>query len=212
MINAGEHSTQAAETRRIIIAMAAKRSRRGSGSSTEFLASRTNRMRFPVLNSTLAPILWAAVGAAATRLYMPERMTYDLDILIRPEDSGEVRAKLSQAGAAYLGELSIGGSSWRLADGFALDVIEGRSGWVEEALVAAQTNLDGQGMPILPMRFVVLMKFDAGRGQDVADVTRMVGQAGANDLADVRRTFAQWLPEDRDDLESLIALGQLEMR
>ncbi|MGO8674089.1 MAG: hypothetical protein ACLQVD_22350 [Capsulimonadaceae bacterium] len=169
-------------------------------------------MRFPILNSTLVPKLWAAVGAAATRLYMPERMTNDLDILIRPEDSREVRAKLAQVGATYQGELSIGGSSWRLADGFPLDVIEGRGGWVEEALVAAQSNLDGQDMPILPMRFLVLMKFEAGRVQDVADVTRMVGQAGAADLAGVRQTFEKWLPEDRDDLESLIMLGQLEMK
>jgi hypothetical protein len=212
MLNPGEQSTQAAETRRIVIAMAVKRSSRGSGSSTQFLMSRTNRMRFPILNSTLAPTLWAAVGAAATRLYMPERMTNDLDILIRPEDSGEVRAKLTQAGATYQEEHSIGGSSWRLADGFDLDVIEGRGGWLEESLVAAQSNLDGQDMPILPMRFLVLMKFEAGRVQDVADVTRMVGQAGPDDLSGVRQTFEKWLPGDQDDLESLILLGQLEMK
>ena len=169
-------------------------------------------MRFPVLTPTLGPVMRAAVGAAATRLYMPERTTNDLDILIRTEDAASVRARLAQDGAAYQAELSIGGSSWRLADGFALDVIEGCDGWVDEALVAAQSNLDAQQMPVLPMRFLVLMKFQAGRVQDVADVTRMLGQASDDDLAGVRRVFALWLPNDQADLDILIALGQLEMQ
>jgi hypothetical protein len=169
-------------------------------------------MRFPVLNSTLANIPWAAVGAAATRLYMPERTTNDLDILIRHEDSATVRTRLSEAGAVCQGELTIGGSTWRLIDGFALDVIEGREGWVHEALLEAASNLDPQQMPVLPMRFLVLMKFQSGRVQDLADITRMLGQASDGDLTGVRSTFDQWLPTDRDDLESMIMLGQLEMK
>jgi hypothetical protein len=201
-----------ADRRRVLIAMATRRSRPGSGSSPELLRARTALMRFPDLTSTLAGVLWAAVGAAATRLYMPERTTNDLDIVIRPQDSAEVHSRLAQAGAVPLGDLSIGGTTWRLSDGFALDVIEGSDGWVESALKAAQVNLDAQQMPVLPMRFLVLMKLGAGRVQDLADVTRMLGQASADDLAAVRAVFEEWMPADRDDLESLIALGQLEMR
>jgi hypothetical protein len=169
-------------------------------------------MRFPALTPALAPLLWAAVGAAATRLYMPERMTNDLDILVRAEDAAQARSSLAQSGASYEGELSIGGSTWRLADGFPVDVIEGHEGWVSEALLAAQSNLDSQHMPVLPLRYLVLMKFQSGRVQDLADIARMLGQAAADDLAAVRTIFARWLPGDDADLESLITLGQLEMQ
>jgi hypothetical protein len=56
------------------------------------------------------------------------------------------------------------------------------------------------------------MKFQAGRVQDVADITRMLGQAREETLAAVRRLFTALLPEEMADLESLIALGQLEMQ
>ena len=169
-------------------------------------------MRFPILTPTLENVLWAAVGAAATRLYMPERATNDLDILIRAQDTSEIQSRLSMGGAVKVGDLSIGGTTWRLIDGFALDVIEGSEGWVEGALQEAQSNLDLQQMPVLPIRFLVLMKFQAGRVQDLADVARMLGQASSDDLTGVRNTFNQWLPADREDLESLITLGQFEMQ
>jgi hypothetical protein len=52
----------------------------------------------------------------------------------------------------------------------------------------------------------------AGRVQDLADVTRMLGQASEADLAFVRDLFAACAPDDSDDLESLITLGRLEMQ
>lgn len=64
-----------------------------------------------------------------------------------------------------------------------------------------RAGLDAQGLPVPPFRHLVLMKFQAGRVQD------------SEDLVDsVRELFGQLLPEGRDDLESLITLGQLEMR
>src|SRR5262249_9559569 len=153
----------------------------------------------------------AAVGAAATRLYMPERVTNDLDILIRAEDATRVREQLVQAGAIYQAELSIGGSSWMLPNRFPLDVIECREGWGTQAVTEAQTNRDSSGMPVLPLPYLVLMKFQASRVQDLADITRMLGQADEEQRNAVRAAFARWLPDETEDLESLIALGQLEM-
>jgi hypothetical protein len=192
--------------------MARKRQRPGSGSTAEFLQRRTNLMRFPDLAPILAPLSWAAVGAAATRLYMPERATNDLDIVIHARDAAAVREKLTRVGATHQGGLSIGGSSWLLSDGFPLDVIESGEAWVHMALIEAKANQDAWGMPVLPLRFLVLMKFQASRVQDVADVTRMLGQASEEQLVAVRATFRQWLPDEMEDLESLIALGQLEIR
>lgn len=169
-------------------------------------------MRFPDLTSTLRGIPWAATGAAGARLYMPERMTNDLDILVRKADAVTVRQRLQRAGAQFVGELSVGGSSWTLRDGFPLDIIEGDEEWVDLALREASMNVDPQNMPVLPLQYQVLMKFRASRVQDLADMTRMLGQAMEEQLSAVRDLFSTWLPKDMDDLESLITLGRMELQ
>lgn len=169
-------------------------------------------MMWPDLTSILSPIRWAVVGAVATRLYMPERMTRNLDIVIRTVDSSQVRQKLTEAGFIYQGELSIGGSSWLTPNGELIDILEGTDVWWTEAIADAQANRDGQGLPIVPLPYLILIKLRAGRVQDIADVTRMLGQAGEATLEAVRMLFAQHAPEDMQDLESLIELGRLELQ
>jgi hypothetical protein len=168
-------------------------------------------MHFPDLTPLLHPLPWAVVGAAATRLYMPERMTQDLDILVRAADAATVRQQLRAASCRYIEDLAIGSSSWTTPDGWSVDVLEGTAPWCSQAIAAAQQNRDTQGLPVIPLPYLVLMKFQAGRVQDLADITRMLAQASAHHLAAVRQLFATLLPEDVADLESLIALGQLEM-
>ena len=169
-------------------------------------------MMWPDLTSILSPIQWAVVGAVATRLYMPERMTQDLDIVIRTVDSSQVRQKLTEAGFIYQGELSIGGSSWTTPNGESIDILEGADIWWTEAIADAQANRDGQGLPIIPLPYLVLIKLRVGRVQDIADVARMLGQAGEATLDAVRMLFTQHAPEDMQDLESLIELGRLELQ
>jgi hypothetical protein len=196
--------------RQTIIGIAQRHQRVGTGSATAFLAQRTVEMAWINLTSILAPIRWAVVGAAATRLYMPERFTRDLDIAVRFEDAQAVRKKLADAKFIHAGELSIGGSTWRAPDGQMVDVIEGHEAWWSNALNEAHSNRDAQGLPILPLCYLVLMKFQSGRVQDIADVTRMLGQADEQALDTTRALFKQFAPNDLSDLESLIALGKLE--
>ena len=169
-------------------------------------------MEFPNLTPLFSSLSWAVVGAGATRLYMPERTTNDLDILVSVPDYQQARIQLTQAGATYQGEPRIGETSWRLPNGFPLDVLEGREDWTETALHEAQANVSVEGMPVLPLPYLVLMKFRASRVQDIADITRMLGQATPKQLEEVRQLFVQWLPNDQEDLESLVLLGQLEMQ
>lgn len=169
-------------------------------------------MRFLDLEPILSPLLWATVGAAATRLYMPERVTEDMDILVCSKDAAEVGRKLTQAGFQYKGKLSIGGSTWLSPNGLPLDVIACHEAWCEQALAEAQANRDAHGLPVLPLPFLVLMKFQASRVQDLADITRMLGQASPEQLEAVRAVFTRWQPDAMEDLESLITLGQLEMQ
>ena len=202
---------QSSEARRkVIISIALRRQKPGSGSSIEILRGRTYIMRFPNLQDILAGLPWCIVGAAATRMYMPERFTADLDIAILPENAQEVANRLTQAGFRRKQDLTIGGSCWESPDGFPVDLIEVRENWWPRALVEASNNLDAQGLPIAPLPYLVLMKFQSGRVQDLADVSRMLGIASSEQLEAVRAVFAEHEPEGADDLESLIILGKLE--
>jgi len=57
----------------------------------------------------------------------------------------------------------------------------------------------------------VIMKIASSHAQDVADLSRMFGLASEEELARVRAAVALYAPDETDDLESLIYLGQVEM-
>lgn len=94
-------------------------------------------------------------------------------------------------------------------NGQEIDVLEGEEVWWSEALAEAQTNLDGQGLPVVPLRYLVLMKYQSGRAQDLADIERMLGQSNDSQLTAIRALFQKQLPNDVEYLESLIELGKL---
>lgn len=168
-------------------------------------------VQWPDLTNILEPTHWAVIGAVATRLYMPERMTKDFDIAIAVREADNVRRKLAAAGYVRIGELSIGGSHWQSPDGVQIDVIEGHEIWWPQALAAAQSNRDEQGLPILPFPYLILLKFNASRTIDLGDITRMLGLASDTEHEQVRTLFNHYAPTDLADLESLILLGKLEM-
>lgn len=168
-------------------------------------------MQWPDLSPILAPIRWAVVGAAATRLYMPERFTQDFDVALAVQDAEVAYRKLSNAGYVKTGELSIGGSTWRAPDGQLIDVIAGGEPWWQDALLEAQSNRDPQNLPVLPLPYLVLMKFHASRTRDLGDIAQMLGHADDRALAEVRALFSEHSADDLDDLESLIMLGKLEL-
>lgn len=208
-VSASRHGTRV-ERRRELIALATRRVRPGSGSGSATLARRTTRLIWPDLRRTLGDIPWAVCGAVATRLYMPERATAHLDIVILTKDASAVNGRLSVHGYSRQSDLTSGGSTWQSPDGRDVDVIERGDPWVADALAEAAANLDAQGLPVLPLRYLVVMKLDASRAQDLADLTRMLGAADEYELDQVRRTIRDLIPADRDDLEALIRLGRLE--
>ena len=196
--------------RRTIIDMALRRQRPGSGSSVAFLTERTTLMTWPDLSTVLTAVSWAVVGAVATRLYMPERLTRDLDIAIWVGDFAVVHRELVAAGFVNQGALSIGGATWQTLDGQLIYMIEGRESWWPQALAEAQTNRDAAGLPILPLSYLIYMKMQASRPQDLGDLARMLGQADDNSLDKIRAFLRRYAPDDLEDLESLIKLGKLE--
>ncbi len=101
-------------------------------------------------------VVVVVVGGIATRLYMFERMTDDVDILVLSEDAANLYRELEQAGSRRTGELSIGASTWELPDGTYFDVIESSDSWVREAIINQNNAPDG--LPIIGLPYLVLMK------------------------------------------------------
>ncbi|MEG4842730.1 hypothetical protein [Microcoleus sp. B9-D4] len=135
-------------------------------------------------------------------------MTDDVAILVLTQDAANLYRELEQAGSTRTGELSIGGSTWELPDGTYFDVIESRDSWVREAIT--NPNKAPDGLPIIGLPYLVLMKLQASRGIDIGDLTRMLGGADETALRLVRRAVQDFLPDAVEDLESLIVLGKLE--
>jgi hypothetical protein len=151
---------------------------------------------------------FVVVGAVATSLYMPLRATHDLDILIHPSNAELISKELEEKGFNCEGRLSIGGTSWTSPDREVLDVLESDEPWVSAAL--SRPNRSPAGLPIVRLPFLVLLKLEAGRGQDLVDIQRMLGQADDVALDEVRSVVRAYRPQDLEDLESLISLGKME--
>ena len=77
---------------------------------------------------------------------------------------------------------------------------------------AALARLKEAGYPVLDLPYLVLMKMEMSRAQDLADLSKMLGLAAAEDLTRIREIVARYLPAALEDLESLIYLGGLEMK
>lgn len=197
--------------RKLFISIGRRNHKPGRGSSRELLAQRTASMLWTDLTHVIAPAQYAVVDGVATRMYMPERMTKDIDVVIAISEAELVHQKLRESGFQEQGRLAlVRGSTWIAPNGQEIDVLEGEADWWREAIHAAQSNRDVQGLPILPLPFLALMKYQAGRAQDLADIERMLGQADDVTLEATRRLFQQHAPAELDDLNSLIELGRLE--
>ena len=151
---------------------------------------------------------FVVIGGVATRLYMPERVTLDIDILVLAADRKTCEHELTQAGCKQLGDLSIGGATWKLPNGVELDVIFSEAPWAAE--VIAHAVLDEAGVPTIALPYLVVMKLYAGRVQDIADITRMLGAANAEQLQQVRQVVEKYMPDALEDIESMVVLGKME--
>lgn len=198
-----------AQKRKFFLALVKRRVQPGTGSSSAFLHQRTWSYGVNNLNLIIKQAPFVVVGGVATRLYMPERMTLDLAILIRAEDAGLIYQDLETAGGRKIGNLGIPGSQWQLSDNTALDVLEGEDEWVTEAVL--NPNHAPDGLPIIDLPYLVLMKLAASRTQDLADVSRMLGLADGTMLTKIQQVIQAYLPTAAEDCESLILLGKLEM-
>ena len=153
---------------------------------------------------------YVIVGGVATRYYMPERFTIDMDILILPENTEQLHMELKEAGYEKASLLAIGGSTWNNKKGGVIDVIELEEEWVEEAV--QHPNFFDKNLPVIALPYLVLMKLKSGRVQDIADISRMLGLADDGTINKVKEVIKRYLPSASEDLKSLVTLGKLEWR
>jgi hypothetical protein len=196
------------QLRRFMIDMALRRGKPGTGSGHDFMRRRTAMNPWPDLRPVLQGIQWAIVGGVATRTYMPERTTKDLDIVVHNRDGEEAIKKLEQAGYHVVSRLAVPGYLLVAPDGTELDVIFGKYRWLKEAL--SHTKQDPAGYPVVGLPYLVMMKMSAQRTRDLGDLGTLLGWASEKDLDEVRAVFGKYAPEDMEDLESFIFIGKKE--
>ncbi|HBA85310.1 MAG TPA: hypothetical protein DCZ95_14580 [Verrucomicrobia bacterium] len=198
------------DQRKKFIAIASRRAKPGSGSGPLVLRERTETYGIPDLRFLVGRVKFVVVGGVATRLYMPERMTLDTDILVLPDDLARTEAALKRVPCKKLGPLAIGGSTWRMPGNRFLDVVALDEVWTEDAI---QNSVQGKdGLPYIALPYLVLMKLTAGRVQDMADISRMLGSADDNTVKITRRLVSRYRSTDVEDLDSLVQLGKLEYK
>lgn len=163
---------------------------------------------WPDLRPILQGIPWVIVGGVATRAYMPERMTKDLNILVHEKDGEETVRRLEQAGYQVVSQLAIGGYLMLAPDGVELDVLFGKYPWLVEALSRPQQ--DAAGYPVIGLPYLVMMKMSAQRTRDMGDLGTLLGWASDEALEEVRAVVKKYAPEDMEDLEALIFIGKKE--
>lgn len=164
----------------------------------------------PPLHDILGATRWVLVGGLALRAYIPERMTLDVDILIHERDSERARIAFRDAGYPITGQLSIGGFSVQADDANTppIDVLTRSDGWLDTVLATPAS--DAAGYPVLPRAYLILLKLQAGRTQDLADVQRLVAYTSPAQRAEFIQVVRLASSELVEDLESLFTLADFE--
>lgn len=164
-------------------------------------------------------IPFCVVGGVATRAYMPERSTKDIDFLIGPDDFEAAERRRVGAGYEAVPEdddlffsnsmLGLFGRAWRGED-VRIDLISSRQAWVHDALTTE--SYDQTGLRVIALPYLVLMKLDASGGQDQADVERMLGRLDDAEVERVARIVDRYSgdPQAAEDVRQYAVLGRME--
>jgi hypothetical protein len=196
------------QRRRIMIEMCLRRIQPGSYSSPEFFQRRTTLHTWPHLDDIFGDIPWLVTGGVATRLYMPERSTNDIDVLIRRSDCPRAWQRFRDAGFSVASALDAPYFVARAIETPEVDVICGDFPWLEDAL--SHPRHDATGLPIIDLPYLILMKLSANRLVDIGDMSRMLGLASDEDLDRVQAAVETYASQDLDDYHALVLLGRME--
>lgn len=208
-VHLSERRLRTLMTRWMLIQMTRRRVKHGQGSQPY-----TGERKVAMATSWLGllqhtPTPFAVCGGMAVNYYARPRQTDDLDIVVLTQDMMVWDAFFRDNGWSRKGPLSIGG--WTYAnDGLEIDVMASNADWAERAITEAQDDFR-DGLPIIPLVWLVWMKLDAGRTGDQTDVSHILGRLTTEEFDGIVTTLNPWMSiEDREDLESLYQLGRWE--
>jgi len=135
----------------------------------------------------------AVAGGRALQWFGSDRFTKDVDII----------AEAPLAGLRRVKPITFGGSILRASNGVAVDWIvrnDEAAPLYQEALFAAR-KLPGCPYPVVPVEYLVAMKFDAQRGKDQLDLAALVqarGFAVKRARAIIHRHLGWWAAKEFD--------------
>lgn len=202
--------------RRKLIELSRRRQRAGAGSHLLRLMQEVQIMDWwkrVEADLSRGGVHHAIVGGVAANQYMPPRETADIDIAVVVTARKEAEQWLASLGWERTGPLAMAdreGTAWVTPDGRHVDLIFVPTDWGGQAIREARDNpIDG--LPILPLAYLVLMKLEASRLTDTGDIARMLGHQTDEALDGVREVIRRHgRTQDVEDLESIIELGRLE--
>jgi hypothetical protein len=143
------------------------------------------------------------IGGHAVTIHGHPRTTEDIDLLARSEDVNRIARML---GGTQSKPLAIGGISIKVR-GVPVDIVAPKQPWVDPAIDAAERTRYGK---VISKPFLVLTKLWAGRGeQDDTDILYVLRAMNAREKEQTRTLILHFLPNEADDLESMLALAAL---
>jgi len=211
------HASDAKQRRRFYLERSARKRPSGAGSDLAFLMA-LERTALPVQPAELfgnLPVL--VVGDVATRAYAPERTTKDIDFLVQPHDYETARQCLKANGFAKRGNLrfpntmlGLYGEAW--ANGpLEIELLSSQQPWAHEAF-EGRVN-DQTGVRVIPLAYLVLMKYESARSSDMADIERMLAPLSESATEQIIAVVKQHVddPDVTEELRQLRLIGIAEV-
>lgn len=192
---------------------------RGSGSDLDRLMAGPRSNAGLVASKFFGDIPVMLIGAHAANVYMPARNTTDVDFLVpndrfRDAESALAAAEWRRSRSLAFPNANLGlfGSAWNHPKtNEELDVLSSPQHWVQAAFDAPISRAQ-DGVRVLPLPYLVLMKLDSARTTDQGDLGRMLGRLGDDDVekiaAVVTKHYAD--PQAADDIRQYAEIGRWE--
>ena len=196
------------QRRKLIVSMVKRRVKPGCGSSIELLRSRTWKQPLPDLKNIIKQTPYVITGGIATKLYMAEITSLNLDIFVLSEDAESITKELQNYNAYYLQDWDYGGTLWVLPDDTLLSVIYLNEPWAKDAVY--NPNFSPHDLPVIKLSYLVLTKLQLSRFKDLADLSRMLGGATNSEFDEVIKIVKLYYSEAVEDLEEIARVGRLE--
>ncbi|MBE9061234.1 hypothetical protein [cf. Phormidesmis sp. LEGE 11477] len=199
-----------------------KLAKRGHGKTTTrppIIWTLPPMLSLPRLKALLPDNLpYAIIGGIATTFYMPARNTQDLDLLILADDAERLEQALIKQSWTRIENIHICsdgveiiGGAWRSIEGELLDLLYTPNlAWARTALQPEETITTPDGLRVIALPYLILLKLLARRNRDILDIEEMLQYCDQQKVADIRSVVARSMPTFLEYLEQHIVLAQMD--